>query len=83
MFGGYCFLNNAAISAQWFRDNGIEKVCILDIDFYHGNGTQDIFYEREDVLYISLQGHPRDAFPHFSGYQDETGYNAGEGTTFN
>ena len=83
MFGGYCFLNNAAITAQWFRDNGIEKVCILDIDFHHGNGTQDIFYEREDVLYISLHGHPRDAFPHFSGYQEETGHNAGEGTTFN
>jgi len=83
MFGGYCFLNNAAISAQWFRDNGIEKVSILDIDFHHGNGTQDIFYERGDVLYISLHGHPRDAFPHFSGYKDETGYNEGEGTTFN
>ncbi len=83
LFGGYCFLNNAAISAQWFIDNGIDKVCILDIDFHHGNGTQDIFYEREDVLYISLHGHPRNAFPHFSGYEDETGYNAGEGTTYN
>ena len=83
MFGGYCFLNNAAISAQWFRDNGIERVCILDIDFHHGNGTQDIFYERGDVLYISLHGDPRDAFPHFSGYKEETGHNAGEGSTFN
>ena len=65
MFGGYCFLNNAAIAAQWFRDNGIDRVSILDVDFHHGNGTQDIFYEREDVLYLSLHGDPRDAFPHF------------------
>jgi acetoin utilization deacetylase AcuC-like enzyme len=83
MFGGYCFLNNAAIAAQWFRDNGIDRVSILDVDFHHGNGTQDIFYEREDVLYLSLHGDPRDAFPHFSGYPEETGQNAGEGATFN
>ena len=83
MFGGYCFLNNAAIAAQWFRDNGIERVAILDVDFHHGNGTQDIFYQREDVLYLSLHGDPRDAFPHFSGYSDETGQDAGVGATFN
>ena len=83
MFGGYCFLNNAAIAAQWFRDNGIDRVTILDVDFHHGNGTQDIFYEREDVLYLSLHGDPCDAFPHFSGYREETGQGAGEGTTFN
>ena len=83
MFGGYCFLNNAAIAAQWFRDNGIDRVTILDVDFHHGNGTQDIFYEREDVLYLSLHGDPCDAFPHFSGYTEETGQGAGEGATFN
>lgn len=83
MFGGYCFLNNAAIAAQWFRDNGIERVAILDVDFHHGNGTQDIFYDRQDVLYLSLHGDPRDAFPHFSGYSDETGQDAGVGATFN
>ncbi|HIA57790.1 MAG TPA: histone deacetylase family protein [Deltaproteobacteria bacterium] len=83
MFGGYCFLNNAAIAAQWFRDNGIDRVAILDIDFHHGNGTQDIFYQREDVLYLSLHGDPRDAFPHFSGYLEETGQDAGTGATFN
>ena len=83
MFGGYCFLNNAAIAAQWFRDNGIERVAILDVDFHHGNGTQDIFYDRHDVLYLSLHGDPRDAFPHFSGYSDETGQDAGVGATFN
>jgi len=83
MFGGYCFLNNAAIATQWFRDNGVERVSILDIDFHHGNGTQDIFYKREDVLYLSLHGDPRDAFPHFTGYPEETGQDAGTGTTYN
>ena len=58
MFGGYCFLNNAAIAAQWFRDNGIDRVTILDVDFHHGNGTQDIFYEREDVLYLIFTRRP-------------------------
>ena len=83
MFGGYCFLNNAAIATQWFRDNGVERVSILDIDFHHGNGTQDIFYKREDVFYLSLHGDPRDAFPHFTGYPEETGQDAGTGTTYN
>ncbi len=83
LYGGYCFLNNAAIAAQWFRDHGARRVAVLDIDFHHGNGTQDIFCEREDVLYLSLYGDPREAFPHFSGYLEETGQGAGEGTTFN
>ncbi len=83
MYGGYCFLNNAALAAQWFRDHGVPRVAILDVDFHHGNGTQDIFYEREDVLYLSLHGDPKDAFPHFSGYADETGQGAGIDTTFN
>jgi acetoin utilization deacetylase AcuC-like enzyme len=79
MFGGYCFLNNAAISAQYLRDHGAPRVAILDIDFHHGNGTQDIFYERDDVLFCSLHGDPEDAFPHFLGYADETGVGAGTG----
>lgn len=79
MFGGYCFLNNAAIAAQYLRDRGAERVAILDIDFHHGNGTQDIFYERDDVLFCSLHGDPEDAFPHFLGYADETGLGAGIG----
>ena len=83
MFGGYCFLNNSAIAAQWFRDNGIERVAILDVDFHHGNGTQDIFYKREDVLCLSLHGDPRVAFPYFTGYAEEIGKDAGTGTTFN
>ncbi|MEO1848085.1 MAG: histone deacetylase family protein [Pseudomonadota bacterium] len=79
MFGGYCFLNNAAIGTQYLRDNGAERVAILDVDFHHGNGTQDIFYERDDVLFCSLHGDPEDAFPHFLGYADEMGLGAGMG----
>jgi acetoin utilization deacetylase AcuC-like enzyme len=83
MYGGYCFLNNAAIAAQAFRDAGAKRVAILDVDFHHGNGTQDIFYKRADVLFCSLHGQPQDAFPHFLGYADETGAGAGEGFNVN
>ena len=83
MYGGYCFLNNAAITAQAFRDQGVGKVAILDVDFHHGNGTQDLFYDRGDVFYASLHGHPEDAFPHFLGWEDETGEGAGEGCNAN
>jgi acetoin utilization deacetylase AcuC-like enzyme len=81
LYGGYCFLNNAAIAAQFLRDGGAARVAVLDVDFHHGNGTQDIFYDRADVLYVSLHGDPADAFPYFSGYDDETG--TGEGAGFN
>jgi acetoin utilization deacetylase AcuC-like enzyme len=81
LYGGYCFLNNAAIAAQYLRDRGHARVAVLDVDFHHGNGTQDIFYRRSDVLYSSLHGDPREAFPYFSGYADETG--EGEGMGFN
>lgn len=81
MFGGYCFLNNAAIAAQSLRDAGANRVAILDVDFHHGNGTQDIFYERGDVLFISIHGEPEQAYPHFLGYADETGL--GDGAGFN
>ncbi|MEM7226857.1 MAG: histone deacetylase family protein [Pseudomonadota bacterium] len=83
LFGGYCFLNNAAIAAQAFLDGGAGRVAILDVDFHHGNGTQSIFYDRDDVLFCSLHGDPRHAFPHFLGYGDETGAAAGEGFTAN
>ncbi|WP_372612222.1 histone deacetylase family protein [Aquicoccus sp.] len=83
MYGGYCFLNNAAIAAQRFLDNGAARVAILDVDFHHGNGTQDIFYDRSDVLFLSLHGEPENAFPHFLGYADETGNGAGEGFNVN
>jgi acetoin utilization deacetylase AcuC-like enzyme len=83
LFGGYCFINNAAAAAQFLRDGGAERVAILDVDFHHGNGTQDIFYERADVLFVSLHADPKDDFPYFSGYADETGGNAGTGFTLN
>ncbi len=82
-YGGYCFLNNAAIAAQAFRDGGAARVAVLDIDYHHGNGTQAIFYDRADVLFVSLHGHPAQEFPYFSGYAEETGAGAGEGFNLN
>jgi acetoin utilization deacetylase AcuC-like enzyme len=79
VFGGFCYLNNAAIAAHLLSKTG--KVAILDIDYHHGNGQQDIFYERDDVLTVSLHGHPRFAYPYFSGFEDERG--AGPGLGFN
>lgn len=78
-YGGYCFLNNAAIAAQALRDAGAERVAILDVDYHHGNGTQAIFYNRSDVLFISLHGDPEQEYPYFLGYEDETGEGDGEG----
>ena len=78
-FGGYCFFNNAAIAAQAFRDQGATRVAILDVDYHHGNGTQQIFYERADVLTQSLHADPDQEFPYFIGYADEIGKGAGEG----
>lgn len=83
LFGGYCFLNNAAIVAERMRDRGATRVAILDIDFHHGNGTQDIFYDRGDVLFCSIHGAPEHAFPFYLGYADETGASAGEGANRN
>jgi acetoin utilization deacetylase AcuC-like enzyme len=56
-------------------------VAILDVDYHHGNGTQDIFYQRNDVLFTSIHGDPQDEFPFFLGYADETGEGAGEAST--
>lgn len=78
-YGGYCYLNNSAIAAQYLRDAGCGRVAILDIDFHHGNGTQDIFYDRSDVLFLSLHGDPEHEYPFFLGYADERGRGAGEG----
>jgi len=83
LYGGYCFLNNAAIAAQSLRDLGAARVAIVDVDFHHGNGTQDIFYSRNDVLFASIHGDPAEAFPHFLGYAEETGAGAGEGFNLN
>lgn len=83
LYGGYCFLNNAAIAAQACRDGGAGRVAILDIDYHHGNGTQSIFYDRAEVFFASLHGHPAQEYPYFLGYADETGEGAGEGTNLN
>ena len=80
-FGGYCFLNNAALAAQALRDNGEQRVAILDIDFHHGNGTQSIFEARDDVLTVSVHGDPITEYPYFIGHADERGH--GPGTGFN
>ncbi|WP_026438815.1 histone deacetylase family protein [Acidocella facilis] len=82
-FGGYCFLNNAAIAAQSLLDQGAKRVAILDVDYHHGNGTQDIFYHRDDVLFVSLHGDPDQEFPYMLGFADETGAGAGEGCNVN
>ena len=81
--GGYCYLNNAAIAAQAFRDAGASRVAILDVDYHHGNGTQTIFYERADVLLVNLHGDPSVEYPFFLGYADERGVGAGEGLNLN
>jgi len=83
IYGGYCFLNNAAIAAQSLLDGGMKSVAILDVDYHHGNGTQTIFYDRGDVFFASLHGHPRQEYPYFLGYEDETGSGAGEGCNAN
>ncbi len=82
-FGGYCFLNNAALAAQHLRDDGARRVAILDLDYHHGNGTQDIFYQRDDVLFISLHADPRHEFPFYLGHADETGAGPGLGYNMN
>ncbi len=82
-YGGYCFLNNAAIAAQWLSDHGAARVAILDVDYHHGNGTQSIFYDRADVFFSSLHGDPDQDYPCFLGWAEETGAGAGEGFNFN
>ena len=80
---GYCYLNNAAIAAQYLRDRGSAKVTILDVDVHHGNGTQDIFYDRGDVQFVSLHGDPNHFSPFFWGFREQVGRGEGEGTTSN
>lgn len=75
--GGYCFINNAAVAANWLASNG--HVAILDVDYHAGNGTQDIFYERDDVLTISIHADPDFEYPHFIGFADERGRGRGFG----
>ncbi|MBN2578656.1 MAG: histone deacetylase family protein [Pirellulales bacterium] len=80
-FGGFCYFNSAAVAAQRLSASG--KVAILDVDYHHGNGQQDIFYDRADVLTVSIHGHPRIAYPYFSGFEDEKGLGPGEGFNLN
>ena len=82
VFGGYCYLNNVAIAAQWLADKGM-RPAILDVDYHHGNGTQSIFYRRGDVLFCSIHGDPSFAYPHFLGFADEGGEGKGEGANVN
>jgi acetoin utilization deacetylase AcuC-like enzyme len=82
-FGGYCFINNAAVAAQAARDAGLARVAILDVDYHHGNGTQAIFYDRADVFFASVHGDPRTEYPFFLGHADETGSGAGAGFNAN
>ncbi|MCJ7592575.1 MAG: histone deacetylase family protein [Woeseiaceae bacterium] len=82
-FGGYCFLNNAAIATQYLLDHGATRVAVLDVDYHHGNGTQSIFYERSDVLFVSIHADPLQEYPFFLGHVDERGDGAGEGYTAN
>jgi acetoin utilization deacetylase AcuC-like enzyme len=82
-FGGYCFLNNAAIAAQKLLDDGASRVAILDVDYHHGNGTQQIFYRRDEVLFVSLHGDPDQEYPYLLGFADEPGEGAGEGYNVN
>jgi acetoin utilization deacetylase AcuC-like enzyme len=80
-FGGFCYFNSAAVAAEYLSSYG--KTAILDIDYHHGNGSQIIFYERSDVLTISIHGHPSFAYPYFSGFADEKGEGAGRGYNIN
>ncbi|MTV64582.1 histone deacetylase family protein, partial [Streptococcus pneumoniae] len=79
LYGGYCFVNNAAAAAQALLDGGMARVAVVDVDYHHGNGTQDIFWSRGDVLVASLHGDPRHEYPFFTGYADERGDGDGNG----
>lgn len=81
--GGYSYLNNVAIAAQHARGQGAAKVAVLDVDYHHGNGTQDIFYARGDVLTISLHADPKTDYPFYWGHADECGDGAGSGANLN
>ena len=83
LYGGYCFFNNAAIVAHHVASTTGVKVAVLDVDYHHGNGTQEIFYDRDDVMYVSLHGDPARAYPYAIGHLDETGTGRGLGSNVN
>jgi acetoin utilization deacetylase AcuC-like enzyme len=80
-FGGFCYFSNAAIAAHFLTQHG--RVAILDIDYHHGNGQEDIFYDRCDVLTVSIHGHPTFAYPYFSGFKNDRGSGSAEGFNVN
>jgi acetoin utilization deacetylase AcuC-like enzyme len=81
VFGGFCYFNNNAVAANFLSAHS--KVAILDLDYHHGNGQQNIFYERSDVLTVSIHGHPSFAYPYFSGFSEEVGKGPGKGFNLN
>jgi acetoin utilization deacetylase AcuC-like enzyme len=81
--GGHCYLNNAAIAAERLRAAGVSRVAVLDIDSHHGNGTQGIFWDRPDVLFVSVHADPNRYYPWFVGHSEETGGGAGTGCNLN
>jgi len=83
MTGGYCFFNNAAIAAEAIVRATGERVAILDVDYHHGNGSQQIFWRRGDVFYASIHADPARQYPFFLGYDDETGEGDGAGENLN
>jgi len=83
LYGGYCFFNNAAIAADHLATTTGSRIAVLDVDYHHGNGTQQIFYERDDVAFVSLHGDPARAYPYHTGFADETGAGRGSGSTLN
>jgi acetoin utilization deacetylase AcuC-like enzyme len=83
MAGGYCFFNNAAVAAQSIVERTGERVAVLDVDVHHGNGTQQIFWRREDVFYASLHADPTQLYPFFLGHADEVGEGPGRGANLN
>ena len=80
-FGGFCYFNSTAVAARFLSAMG--RVAILDVDYHHGNGQQEIFYESPDVLTVSIHGHPSFAYPYFSGFEEERGSGPGLGTNVN
>lgn len=82
-FGGYCYLNNAAIAARAAATRGLGPVAVLDVDYHHGNGTQDIFYEDGAVFFASIHADPVMDYPYYWGHADERGAGEGEGANLN
>lgn len=83
VLGGFCYLNNAAIAAEHVVRASWEPVTVLDLDYHHGNGTQQIFWRRGDVRYVSLHADPARAYPYFTGFASERGAGPGEGANLN